>query len=205
MFDTGCTKDNVTSFSCRGCLQVHSSSIIIGGSSLTAGQAAGGYLPSEDEVEFFECPELLVACLLATPLLDNEAVHVVGAERFSEVRRTPRWPRSRANFSLLLLLEHLELLELYPYRNAGANLQLSGQPNTFLAAVRRRRARPALRQAGARRHAPRRGRQCDARAYVPEPDGQLRRRAALDVRRAGGYARNPHHSRRFAMPVRDGF
>ena len=35
-------------------------------------------------MEFFECPELLVACLLATPLLDNEAVHVVGAERFSE-------------------------------------------------------------------------------------------------------------------------
>jgi hypothetical protein len=42
-----------------------------------------------------------------------------------KVRKTPGWPRSWANFSLL-----------YPYshRNAWANLRLLGQPNTFLAA-----------------------------------------------------------------------
>ena len=41
-----------------------------------------------------------------------------------QVRKTPSWPRSLANFSLL-----------YSHRNAGANLHLLGQPNTFLAAA----------------------------------------------------------------------
>jgi hypothetical protein len=42
----------------------------------------------------------------------------------AQVRRTPRWPRSWANFSVLWL---------YSHRNAWANLHLLGQPNTFLA------------------------------------------------------------------------
>ena len=40
-----------------------------------------------------------------------------------QVRKTPSWPRSWANFSLL---------SLYSHRNALANLHLLGQPNTFL-------------------------------------------------------------------------
>jgi hypothetical protein len=39
-----------------------------------------------------------------------------------KVRKTPSWPRSWANFSLL---------SLYSHRNAWANLHLSGQLNTF--------------------------------------------------------------------------
>jgi hypothetical protein len=42
----------------------------------------------------------------------------------AKVRKTPRRPRSWANFSLLML---------YSHRNAWANLHLLGQPNTFLA------------------------------------------------------------------------
>ena len=44
----------------------------------------------------------------------------------AQVRKTPSWPRSWANFSLLPLCSH---------RNAWANLRLLGQPNSFLAAV----------------------------------------------------------------------
>jgi hypothetical protein len=39
-------------------------------------------------------------------------------------KKTPSWPRSWANFSLL---------ELYSHRNAWANLHLLGQPDAFLA------------------------------------------------------------------------
>jgi hypothetical protein len=42
-----------------------------------------------------------------------------------QVRKTPSWPRSWANFSLL---------QLYSHRNAWANLHSLCQPNTFLAA-----------------------------------------------------------------------
>ena len=42
----------------------------------------------------------------------------------TNVRKTPSWPRSRANFSML---------QLYSRRNAWANWHLLGQPNTFLA------------------------------------------------------------------------
>jgi hypothetical protein len=41
----------------------------------------------------------------------------------AQVRKTPSWPRSWANFSLLWL---------YSYRNAWTNLHFLGQPNTFL-------------------------------------------------------------------------
>jgi hypothetical protein len=41
-----------------------------------------------------------------------------------KVRKTPSWPRSWANFSLL---------ELYSHWNAPNNMHLLGQPNTFLA------------------------------------------------------------------------
>ena len=40
------------------------------------------------------------------------------------VRKTPSWPRSWANFSLL---------QMYPHRNAWANLHILGRPNNFLA------------------------------------------------------------------------
>jgi hypothetical protein len=42
-----------------------------------------------------------------------------------QVRKTPSWPRSWANFSPLSLCSH---------RNGRANLHILGQPNTFLAA-----------------------------------------------------------------------
>jgi hypothetical protein len=41
-----------------------------------------------------------------------------------KVRKTPSWPRSWANSSLL---------QLYSHRNVRANLHLLGQPNSFLA------------------------------------------------------------------------
>jgi hypothetical protein len=41
-----------------------------------------------------------------------------------KVRKTPSWPRSWVNTSLL---------QLYSHRNAWANLRLLGQPDTFLA------------------------------------------------------------------------
>ena len=44
--------------------------------------------------------------------------------RAGKVRKTPSWPRSWANFSLL---------SLYSHRNAWTNLHLLGQPDTFLA------------------------------------------------------------------------
>ena len=43
-----------------------------------------------------------------------------------QVRKTQRWPKGWANFSLLWL---------YCYWNTWANLHLLGQPNTFLATV----------------------------------------------------------------------
>jgi hypothetical protein len=55
-----------------------------------------------------------------------------------QVRKTPSWPRSWANFSLL---------QLYSCRNAWANLHLLGQPHPFLAASGRGRWRRAPRTA----------------------------------------------------------
>ena len=43
-----------------------------------------------------------------------------------QVRKTPGWPRSWANFCLL---------ELFSHMNAQANWHLPGQPNIFLAPV----------------------------------------------------------------------
>ena len=58
---------------------------------------------------------------VSTPDLHEMRVYMV-----AQVRETPSWPRSWANFSLL---------PLYSHRNAWANLHLLGQPNTFLAAA----------------------------------------------------------------------
>jgi hypothetical protein len=44
----------------------------------------------------------------------------------TQVRNTPSWPRSWANFGRS---------SLYSRRNAWANLHLLGQPNSFLASV----------------------------------------------------------------------
>ena len=46
--------------------------------------------------------------------------------KYFQVRKTPSWPRSLANFSLL---------QLYSHGNAWAGLHLLGQPNTFLASA----------------------------------------------------------------------
>ena len=78
----------------RTCLTVHSSSVILGGSALTAKQDPDGelahtkhrrqYLPTEEEVTFAERSEMFTACLLCPSLQDGEAVHIIGAERFCE-------------------------------------------------------------------------------------------------------------------------
>ena len=54
----------------------------------------------------------------------QECLDFHGGDTSNKVRKTPSWPRSWANFSLLLL---------YSHRSAWANLDLLGQPNTFLA------------------------------------------------------------------------
>jgi hypothetical protein len=54
-----------------------------------------------------------------------------------KVRQTPGWPRSWANFSLLLLCFH---------RNVWANLHLLGRPNAFLAQGHDAGRRPQRRQ-----------------------------------------------------------
>ena len=53
-----------------------------------------------------------------------------------KVRKTPSWPGSWANFSLLSLHSH---------RDSWANLHILSQPNTFLAEVGRRGGRAAVR------------------------------------------------------------
>jgi hypothetical protein len=60
----------------------------------------------------------------STIFADAGVIHPFGATH-CEVRKTPSWPRSWANFSLL---------QLYLHRNAWANLHIVGQPNTFIAA-----------------------------------------------------------------------
>jgi hypothetical protein len=71
---------------------------------------------------------------------DYELMHDGAGE---QVRKTPSWPRSWANFSLLWL---------YSYWKAWANLYLLGQPNTFLAAGRRDRLPERGGAAGVGRH-----------------------------------------------------
>jgi hypothetical protein len=56
------------------------------------------------------------------PNLSIHAGH--GPDALLQVRKTPSWPRSWANFSPL---------SLYPRRNARANLHILGQPNSLLA------------------------------------------------------------------------
>ena len=62
-------------------------------------------------------------CGLLRGELEAEPKLTVLRRRADEVRKTPSWPRSWANFSLFLL---------YSLMTAWANLHLSGQPNTFL-------------------------------------------------------------------------
>ena len=56
------------------------------------------------------------------PNLSIHAGH--GPDALLQVRKTPSWPRSWANFSPL---------SLYPHRNAWANVHLLGQPNHIFA------------------------------------------------------------------------
>ena len=51
-------------------------------------------------------------------------------EREIQVRQTPAWPRSWANFSFFSF-------QLYSHRNVRANLHLLGQPDTFIARQRK--------------------------------------------------------------------
>jgi hypothetical protein len=73
---------------------------------------------------------LLGAVCVAPPrwllqAIEEEAVMLVaGGAATIQVRETPSWPRSWANFSLLWLSAH---------RNARASLHLLGQPNAPLA------------------------------------------------------------------------
>jgi Ca2+-binding EF-hand superfamily protein len=76
----------------RTCMTVLSSSLILGGSVLTAKQDPSGeiarakgrrqYLPTEEEKLYAQRPEMLIACLLCPWLQDGESVHIVGAEQF---------------------------------------------------------------------------------------------------------------------------
>ena len=56
------------------------------------------------------------------------AVRTASTGNWGQVRKTPSWPRSWANF---------RFLSRYSHRNAWANLHLLGQPNTLLAAAAR--------------------------------------------------------------------
>ena len=54
----------------------------------------------------------------------GQGLHLAFGDRLPQVRKTPSWPRSRANFSLL---------SPYAHRNAWVNVHLLGQHNTFFA------------------------------------------------------------------------
>ena len=70
-----------------------------------------------------------MSCAAGTQISQDSATGVCEPCPFNQqVRKTPRWPRSRANFSLLWL---------YSHSNAWANLHRLGQPNTLLAAAER--------------------------------------------------------------------
>ena len=76
----------------RTCLTVCSSSLILGGSVLTAKQDPDSdiarmkgrrqYLPTEEEKTYTQRPEMLIACLLNPSLQEGESVHIIGAEQF---------------------------------------------------------------------------------------------------------------------------
>ena len=90
-----------------------------------------------------------------------------------KVRKTPSWPRSWANFSLL---------SLYSHRNARANVHLLGQPNIFIAtaALPRCRSQRIHRTSGSTR----RTRWCAPRRACPR--GHL----LMRVRHAGSWRRS---------------
>jgi hypothetical protein len=83
----------------------------------------GGMVPNtnqdkrfqSDPMPYTEVSQHLINAYLVLPLT-----------RFSQVRKTPSWPRSWANFSVLWL---------YSHPNAWTNVHLLGQPNSFLAAA----------------------------------------------------------------------
>jgi hypothetical protein len=77
------------------------------------------YAKAKRQERMKDCPRLytgLFSLKMSPPVLVDDAPPLV--------RKTPSWPRSWANFSLL---------SLYSHRNARANLHRLGQPNTFLA------------------------------------------------------------------------
>ena len=70
-------------------------------------------------------------CWAGFPTAAACAEHQAGCQhRPIQVRKTPRWPRSWANF---------RFLSLYSHRSAWANLHLLGQPEILPAPVRQRR------------------------------------------------------------------
>ena len=114
------------------------------------------------------------------------------------MRKTPSWPRSWANFSLL---------SLYSHRNAWANVHLLGQPNTFIACgprpaspqhrrrrtrgTRSRRRRRMAQGAAVRAHCPGRGAEWPGVARSPAPPT-----TPIDSR--AGVARTASNHRRIA-------
>jgi hypothetical protein len=73
---------------------------------------------------------------------------------FVQARKTPSWPRSWANSSFL---------QLYSRRNAWANLDLLGQPDTSLAPVLRLQAQPQRPRHAQQEHGERPNRRGDLR------------------------------------------
>jgi hypothetical protein len=89
----------------------------------------------EDETVHLDCAALAAAGVVARLLMGGRCATVLASDlrhigAFArlglQVRQTPSWPRSWANFS------HLQL---YYHRHAWANLHLLDQPNNLLAAV----------------------------------------------------------------------
>jgi hypothetical protein len=78
-------------------------------------------------------PTNAATTVVATEMVDEAAEATTQAAAVTDhcknqVRKTPGWPKSWANFSLLQLCSH---------RSAWANLHLLGQPDKFLACAGR--------------------------------------------------------------------
>jgi len=61
----------------RSCLHADFANMMLGGGVLSGGSV-------QEEIRFATCPELVAAMLVCPFMLEHEAIHVVGAEQFSE-------------------------------------------------------------------------------------------------------------------------
>ncbi|EPB77283.1 poly glycohydrolase [Ancylostoma ceylanicum] len=72
-----------------GCLQVDFANEYIGGGVLNSGAV-------QEEIRFLICPEMIVSCLLCEKMGPLEAIHIVGAQRYSDYTgygETLEWAR----------------------------------------------------------------------------------------------------------------